>query len=68
MLHLLSIPDAGFRQVKFWKRETRERQTFHYFNQLMTGLKFLHEAGAPTYALHITLMFVFTYVGFTHYV
>jgi hypothetical protein len=32
-------------QVKQWKREGRERLTFHYFNQLMTGLKFLHNLG-----------------------
>lgn len=34
-----------FDKVQKWKRETRERQTFHYFNQLMTGLKYLHETG-----------------------
>ena len=34
-----------FDTVKLWKRDTRERLTFHYFNQLMTGLKFLHSAG-----------------------
>ena len=34
-----------FDTVKLWKRDTRERLTFHYFNQLTTGLKFLHSAG-----------------------
>ena len=28
-----------------WKREDRERQTFHYFNQLLMGLQFLHNSG-----------------------
>ncbi len=32
-------------QVRRWKKEGRERQTFHYFNQLLTGLKFLHNLG-----------------------
>jgi hypothetical protein len=32
-------------QVKMWKREDRERQTFHYFNQLLRGLRFLHNSG-----------------------
>lgn len=34
-----------FDTVKAWKKDKRERLTFHYFNQLMTGLKFLHSAG-----------------------
>ena len=34
-----------FDTVKTWKKAERERNAFHYFNQLMTGLKFLHAAG-----------------------
>ena len=34
-----------FDTVKTWKKAERERNSFHYFNQLMTGLKFLHGAG-----------------------
>jgi hypothetical protein len=34
-----------FDTVKQWKRDHRERLTFHYFSQLMTGLRFLHDAG-----------------------
>ncbi len=34
-----------FNTVVKWKRETRERLTFHYFVQLMSGVKYLHDVG-----------------------
>jgi len=40
-----SRPCGAALQVKLWKKDTRERQTFHFFNQLMTGLRFLHNEG-----------------------
>jgi serine/threonine protein kinase len=34
-----------FNTVVKWKRDTRERLTFHYFSQLMSGVKYLHDTG-----------------------
>jgi hypothetical protein len=46
---MLSLEFIGggelFDTVVKWKRDQRERQTFHYFNQLMSGLQYMHNSG-----------------------
>ncbi|KAJ1472662.1 kinase-like domain-containing protein [Baffinella frigidus] len=46
---MLSLEFIGggelFDTVVKWKRDQRERQTFHYFNQLMNGLQYMHKQG-----------------------
>ncbi len=39
------FPAELFNTVVKWKRDTRERLTFHYFCQLMSGVKYLHDVG-----------------------